>query len=215
MHIICYDTETTGLVDFKQPSEGPQQPHLVELAASLFDDTTGDYIDGFSVLVKPDDWVISEEVSKIHGITHEMAMAEGIPEHQAVAKFLALNARASLRVAHNEAFDQRILRIAMKRYGNGAEGWQNLTQEQKDVIADDFKAQPAYCTCNASKQICQIPATDKMKKTGFGRTFKSPNLGEAFEHFTGQKLEGAHRAHVDVAACAKVYFALNPIQAVA
>lgn len=215
MYIMVFDTETTGLPDFKQPSEAPQQPHLVELAASLFDDQTGAHIDGFSVLIKPDGWVSAPEALAAHGITHEMATADGIPEHEAIAKLLALNAKASVRVAHNQAFDQRILRIAMKRYGNGAEGWESLTQEQKDVIADDFKSEPAYCTCNASKQLCALPATDKMKKTGFGRTFKSPNLGEAYEHFTGQKLEGAHRAHVDVAACARVYFALNPIAAVA
>lgn len=215
MKILCFDTETTGLPDFKQPSEGPQQPHLVELAASLFDTATGEMIEGFSTLIKPDGWVSDPEALAAHCITHEMAMAEGIPEADALAKFLGLHARADMRVAHNEAFDQRILRIAIKRYGHGRAAWELLSQDEKDAIADAFKSSPAYCTCNATKPICQLPATDRMKKTGFGRGFKAPKLSEAYKHFFGVELEGAHRAHVDVAACAKLYFALNPIAAVA
>lgn len=156
-----------------------------------------------------------QEALAAHGITTEMGLAEGIPEHEALAKFFALHARADMRVAHNEAFDQRILRIAIKRYGDGAPGYADYTQEHKDVIADAFKSSPAYCTCNATKPILQLPATDKMKKTGFGRGFKAPKLSEAYKHLFGVELEGAHRAHVDVAACAKVYFELNPVQATA
>jgi DNA polymerase-3 subunit epsilon len=38
---------------------------------------------------------------------------------------------------------------------------------------------------------------------------KSPNLGEAYEFFTGRKLVNAHDAAVDVAACKAVYLALK------
>jgi DNA polymerase III subunit epsilon len=36
-----------------------------------------------------------------------------------------------------------------------------------------------------------------------------PNLGEAYRHFTGTDLAGAHDAAVDVAACKAVYLALR------
>lgn len=215
MLIIVFDTETTSLPLFKEPSESPGQPHLVELAASIFDTTTGEQVDGFSTLIKPDGWVSEPEALAAHGITHEMAMADGVPEHVALSTFLAMHGRCDMRVAHNQALDQRILRIAIKRYGHGLDGWETLTQEQKDTIADNFKSSPSYCTCNASKPILQLPATDRMKKTGFGRSFKAPKLEEAYQYFFGETFEGAHRAHVDVAACAKVYFALNPVAQVA
>ena len=41
------------------------------------------------------------------------------------------------------------------------------------------------------------------------RHAKSPNLGEAYEFFTGRKLVNAHDAAVDVAACKAVYLALK------
>ena len=43
-----------------------------------------------------------------------------------------------------------------------------------------------------------------------GRTHhKSANLGEAYRHFTGKELVGAHNAQVDVQACMDVYFAIQ------
>lgn len=207
MNILVFDTETTGLVLWHQPSEAPQQPHLVEIAALLFDGTTE--IDRFHAIIRPDGWEIPEEVSKIHGITTERAMDEGIPEAEALAGFLALHARADLRVAHNESFDQRILRIAIKRFGTGASGWDMLTQDERDAIADAFKAHPAYCTCTAAKPLMKLPPTEKMlANPRFRNSYKQPNLQEAHQHFLGEPFDGAHGALADAEACARVYFAL-------
>jgi DNA polymerase III epsilon subunit-like protein len=208
MKPIIYDTETTGLPDWKEPSESPQQPHLVEIAALLFDGAAE--VDRFHAIVRPDGWDIPEEVAKIHGITMERALDEGIPEPEAVASFLATHARADMRVAHNESFDARILRIALKRYGHGASGWDMLTQDERDAIADQFKAAPAYCTCTAAKPLMKLPPTEKMlANPRFRNSYKQPNLQEAHQHFLGQTFEGAHGALADAEACARVYFALT------
>lgn len=202
MYILAYDTETTGLPDWKQPSESEHQPHLVDLAGILYDEA-GNEVDSFETIIRPDGWEIPEEVSAIHGITQERALDEGIPEDEAVAEFLELHKCAILRVAHNESFDARILRIAIKRYGPGD------TQEARDAVADAFKAGPSYCTCNKAKPIMRLPATPKMVKCGRGSWFKPPNLQEAHQHFLGEPFEGAHRARADAQACARIYFAMQ------
>lgn len=194
MKIMCYDSETTGLILYKEPSEDPRQPHIVELAALLFDDNTRELIDQMHAIVRPDGWIIPDDVAEIHGITIERAMDEGRPEAEVLAEFLALHARCSLRVAHNEDFDQRIVRIAIKRLGNGA------TQEERDAIADAFKAAPKYCT---------------MKADAKARGVKWPKLVEAYKHHTGRELENAHSAMFDARACAEVYFAMNPVRSAA
>lgn len=214
MKITAYDTETTGLPDWNQPSESEQQPHLVEIAALLFDGTTE--IDRFHTIVRPDGWTIPDEVAQIHGITTERAMDEGIPEPEAVARFLSLHAQSDLRVAHNESFDARILRIAIKRYGHGANGWDMLTQDERDAIADAFKARPAYCTSNAAKPLMKLPPTPKMLASPrFRNSYKQPNLQEAHQHFLGESFEGAHGALADAEACARVYFAMTKVPAAA
>jgi DNA polymerase III epsilon subunit-like protein len=209
MKIMAFDTETTGLPDWKQPSESPQQPHIVEIAAVLYDD--GQHAASFHAIVRPDGWTIPDDVAAIHGITTERAMDEGIPEHQAIAGFMAMHARGDIRVAHNESFDARILRIAIKRFGHGMHGWDCLTQEERDAIADAFKAAPSYCTCTNAKPIMQLPPTEKMAANPrFRNSYKPPNLQEAHKHFFGAEFEGAHGAMADAKACARIYYAMNP-----
>lgn len=208
MRALIYDTETTGLPDWKQPSELPHQPHLVEISALLYDVDTRELIESMHAIVRPNGWEIPAETVEVHGITTERALAEGISEPEALAEFMALHAKADVRVAHNESFDARLLRIAIKRYGDGKQDWERFTQQARDEIADAFKERPAYCTCNNAKPIIKLPATAAMKRSGKGHWFKPPNLQEAHQFFLGEGFEGAHSATADAEACARVYFAL-------
>lgn len=197
---IAYDTETQGLPLFSEPSEDPRQPHIVQLGACLIDLDTRQTISSMDVIIKPDGWTIPEEVSAIHGITTEKAMDVGIPEESAVAMFLALwNGR--LRVGHNEQFDARILRIALKRF----------PAVFSESLGDQWKAGKAECTQRLSTPILKLPPTDKMKAAGRFH-HKSANLREAYEYFTGKPLENAHSAMADVQGCMAVYFAIQDME---
>ena len=193
--ITPYDTETTGLPLFRDPSDDPRQPHLVDICILAYS-ADGALVDSFEAMIRPDGWVIPAEVTAIHGITNEMAMDLGIPESEALDGFMAIHDRAGLRVAHNISFDDRIMRIALSRY-RGKEA------------ADAFKTTLGYCTCQNSKNLVQCPPTAKMIAAGFGRQFKVPTVAEALRHFTGEELVGSHRARPDTEACAKVFFVIN------
>ena len=192
--ILFCDTETTGLPDFKAPSEAEHQPHIVQLAACLVDADTQKDIASMDVIIRPDNWVIPDEIAKIHGITTERAMGVGIPESMAVDMIMALW-KSRLRVAHNEQFDARIIRIALKRFTN-------------DATADHWKSGYSKCTAILATPFCQIPPTPKMVAAGFNR-FKTANLKEAHQHFLGCDFENAHSAMADVQACIKVYFSIK------
>lgn len=210
MLILAYDTETTGLPVWKEPSESDVQPHLVEIAALLIDTDTLRVRDGFSAIIRPDGWTWDEnsEAFRAHGIPLEHAQAEGIPEAEALAKFLHLHERADLRVGHNESFDARILRIAIKRYGFGDNPPLD-SAEARDEIADKFKGAPAYCTMRAACKEMKLPATEAMRKSGRGRLHKNPNLNEAHEHYFNRPHDGAHRALADAEAAARLYLRLR------
>ena len=196
MRALFYDTETTGLPDFSAPSESPHQPHIVQLGAALVDLDKHDIIASIDLIVKPDVWQIPADVAAVHGITTEYAAEVGVDETLAVNMLLALWAVANVRVGHNEQFDARILRIALKRFGHG------------DEFADKWKAGTAECTARLSTPIVALPPTPKMVAA---KRFhhKTPNLGEAYQHFTGKPLEGAHSAMTDVLACMTVYRAIR------
>lgn len=208
MRALCWDTETSEMVLWKEPSELPEQPHIVELAALLYDEDTAKRVESYHSIVRPDGWIISPENASIHGITHERAMDEGRPEHEVVEGFLALVYKSDHIVAHNAQFDNRIMRIATKRFGDGRATWQTLTQFEKDAIADDFKARKSVCTAKLSTKPCGLPPTPAMLAKGM-RWNKTPTLTEAYKHFTGKELVGAHGALADATACAEVYFAIR------
>jgi DNA polymerase-3 subunit epsilon len=196
MKAIIYDTETQGLPDWRTPSEDPCQPHIVELAALLVDVDTREVIDQVDAIIKPDGWVIPAEASAIHGITTEQAMDVGRPEREVVEQFVALWRHAGFRVAHNRPFDDRIMRIAINR----------LLQDE--ALAEEFKAGKGECTQAMSTPILKLPPTAKMVAARRNH-YKSANLTEAYEFFTGRKMQGAHRAMDDVRACLAVYWAIK------
>lgn len=193
--LMFFDTETTGLPDWRAPSSAPTQPHLVQLALVTMNDE-GQEVNAVSVLVKPNGWTISAEVTAIHGISHERAMDEGIDEGLAVQMFLLGQGQARTRIAHNESFDRRIMRIAMLRLGL-----------QRDFV-EMIENRPSFCTMNTAKSIMAMAPTDRMLSAGI-RGAKPPKLEECIRHFFGEGLEGAHDALVDARACARVYFALK------
>ncbi len=197
---LFYDTETTGLPLFSQPSEDPRQPHIVQLAAILVDLDKREILQCMDVICKPDGWVIPDEVIAIHGISNERATEEGISEKLALEKFMDFHSKCVLRIAHNESFDARIIRIAQHRFGSS------------DMELAAWKTGKAECTQRLATPIMKLPSTEKMKAAGFFKN-KSANLGEAVQHFTGKPHVNAHSALADARACLRVYFAIQDLAA--
>lgn len=192
--IWFYDTETTGMPDWTVPSDSDTQPHLVQLAGILCNAETREVISTMDVIIKPNGWIIPQETIDVHGISQEFAEANGIDELEAVQQFLAMVEGAN-RVAHNRTFDQRIIRIAMKRYG--------LSEQALEAWAEKDNHE---CTMLKAKPIMQLP--------GKGKAFKNPTLAEAFKHFTGEELQGAHTAMGDAKGCMAVYWAMCDLEKV-
>lgn len=191
---LFFDTETSGLPLFDQPSEHQDQPHIVQLGARLVDIDSRRAISTLDVVIRPDGWTIPDEVAAVHGITTEHAIAVGVSESMALGMLLELWSRAEFRVAHNEQFDARIVRIALHRFD--------------EAELDAWKAGAAECTARLATPIMKLPPTERMRQAGRNHP-KTPNLGEAFRFFTGREHEGAHSALVDVDACMAVWFAIK------
>lgn len=192
---LFYDTETTGLPLFKEPSDDPGQPHIVQVAAALVDVQSRMTLASFDLTICPDGWEIPEEVTAIHGVSTEHAKSVGVPESVAVNMLLALWEKSDFRIAHNQQFDQRIIRIGLKRFSTDdqVERWSNGAVE---------------CTALMSTAHCKLPPTDKMKAAG-RNNHKMPKLIEAYQHFFGEEFDGQHTAVGDVIACTHVYFAIQ------
>lgn len=200
---LAFDTETTGLPNWSMPSDDPSQPRVMALAAQLFDDQNGLVLDEMDVLIKPDGWEIPELIANLTGITTEMCEATGVPMEQALGQFVEMWKLADHRVAHNESFDMRMIRIEIMRHP-----FYSMEKVGDVSFADYWKKAPAYCTQGSSVKLINLPPTEKMIRAG-RRTPKSPNLTEAYHFFTGKTLENAHSARADMEACKVVYFGIR------
>lgn len=210
--VLFYDTETTGLPLFNEPSDHPGQPYITELAAQLCVEATGEVLGSMNALIRPEGWEIPLEIQKLTGITMEMASAYGVPMAFALELFVQLWKNASAgRVAHGDPFDTRLIRIALKRDEIFAAEQHRAEDGLLIPFADHWKASPGYCTIVNSTKILNLPPTPKMvaaKRKGP----KSPNLAEAYQFFTGRELVGAHRAMNDVEGCKAVYYGIKEHQ---
>lgn len=193
MNVLVFDTETTGLPIWREPSDHPGQPYIVDIACDLWAGP-GELIEQYDAIINPG-VEIPAELAEIHGITTERAIAEGIPMADALDRFFDLVARADLIVGHNVSFDIRMARIEAARHRG--EKWDNPL--------------PTFDTMRKSTNHCQILSA----KPRHEKDWKWPNLGEAIRHFFNEDLENAHRARPDVDATARIYFHLTAKEAIA
>lgn len=189
--ILGYDTETTGLPLWHDPSDDPRQPHVIQLAMILYD-MEGREVDRWANIVKPGFGAsMAPEAFAAHGISLERARDEGVEPLEAFNAFEERVAQAQLMVGHNESFDRRLMRIMAARHRG-------------------FKWEPPipnFCTLYRSKYVVNLPPTPKMMAANI-RGPKAPNLGECIKHFFNEDLDGAHDALVDVEASMRVFWHL-------
>lgn len=194
MLLFC-DTETTGKLDFKLDLLHPSQPRLVQLAAWLgrWDEDTQSvsHVESMNCIVQPDGWRIPEEATRIHGISTERAHAFGLPLHEVLDRFASLIEQADESmaigrfIAHNTAFDIRVMLGEMARSGRDPVGLNMLRP---------------FCTMQS--------LTARMKLPGkFRGSFKWPTLDEAYNFCFQRPIadRDTHEAMVDLLACKDIY----------
>jgi DNA polymerase-3 subunit epsilon len=181
---IFFDTETTGLPrNWKAPvTDVENWPRLVQLAYLLFDEK-GRKLQAGNYIIRPEGFQIPSDASAVHGITTERAVREGIPIHTALLAFMDQVKSAQYLVAHNMAFDEKIL---------GAE----LLRLRYPLIQGPQK----ICTMESTVAFCALPGK-------FG--YKWPKLSELHQKLFGTTFEEAHNAAVDIEATAKCFWELR------
>ena len=110
MKYIFFDTETTGLPVDKAKSSIEYRnnwPDIVSISWIVSID--GIFSKKETYIVKPEHWIIPEDSVKIHGITHQNAMARGIALKRVMDAFKADLMGCDVIVAHNLDFDMNVV----------------------------------------------------------------------------------------------------------
>lgn len=184
---LFFDSETTGLPrNWKAPvSDLNNWPRLVQLAW-LHYDKDGNKLSGNNYIIKPNGFTIPLDASRIHGISTEKAMREGIALQDALTDFQILISKSNYLVAHNISFDEKIV---------GAEFLRNK-------MTNSVAAMNKICTMEKSTNYCKIDGP-------YG--FKWPKLSELHQKLFGKGFEESHNAAVDINATAKCFWQMRKL----
>jgi len=183
---LFFDTETTGLPkNYQAPLDDfSNWPRIVQISWSLYD-SEGNHWESQNYIIKPDGFVIPEEASKIHRISQDRALKEGVDLAIALNHFVNAVSGADYLVAHNIDFDEKIVGSELLRLN----------------LANNIQGANKICTMKGSAQFCKIPSL----RGGY----KWPNLTELYQCLFKTDFPDAHDAVFDVKACAECFFELK------
>ena len=184
---LIFDTETTGLPrNWNAPlTDSDNWPRCIQIAWQLHDGM-GNIIEHQDYLVQPEGFNIPFDAEKIHGISTELAQAEGIPLSDMIAKFQEALGKTKFIVGQNVGFDLNIMGAEFLRLG----------------MENPLPKMPLLDTCTEiTAQLCQLPG-------GRGGKFKLPTLTELHQFLFNQPFAEAHNATADVEATTRCFLEL-------
>ena len=189
---LFIDTETTGLpprgVKVTESNYESWAVCRVVQVAWEVRDAKGTILSMFNSIVKPQGFLIPNEVVRIHGISNEIANTTGKPIEDVLQSLMTVIGRYKVTtvVAHNIVFDDNALTAEMYRAGM-----------KDDVI--NWRGLHRFCTMKSATRPGE----------------RWPKLAVLYERLCGPLTEAVgsgrlHDASVDVRLCAEVYFKLAP-----
>lgn len=180
---LVYDTETTGLPkNWNAPiSDSENWPRMVQISWQVHD-VLGNLIEVKNYIIKPEGYEIPYAVVKVHGITTERAIQQGVALDFVLEEFNKALALSKSVIGHNISFDNNIIGAEFHRKG----------------IQTSLFSMNIIDTKDEGTNYCKLPG-------GRGGGYKWPKLEELHLSLFGSKFAEAHNAAADVEATARCF----------
>jgi DNA polymerase III epsilon subunit-like protein len=178
---LFFDTETSGLPlrSWLPETEVNNWPRMVQLAGAVYVDL--ELFTEFNFIIKPEGYVIPNDVAGIHGITTEIAIEKGKDLSFVLHEFVDCLNLSDQVIGHNIDFDCKVIGCELFR----------------KKIENDLNIKPKICTMKAGTSHCNLYRKGRLK---------SPKLIELHQFLFNTGFEDAHDAMNDIRATVKCYF---------
>lgn len=186
MYLII-DIETNGLPKNWTASinDTSNWPRCVQIAWQLHDDK-GKIIKKKNYLIKPNGYNISSDAEKVHGISTELAMIEGISMNKMLVKLDKVLKKSRYIVGHSLDFILKVI------------GCEFLRLDFKN----DLHLKTPIDTCTGlTVELMKLPG-------GIGGKYKFPKLSELHFFLFGKSINDKNNSKTDVKIIAKCFFEL-------
>lgn len=197
MRVLVFDTETTGLPKTKilSPDTLDKWPHIVQLSYIVYDLSLNEIIETKDYIIKvPENIIISDEVSNIHGITNEISLNTGVSIDKVLTELCCFIREVDCIVGHNISFDINMIKVELLRniYNNKLKP-QSLKNCKYDLHLI-LNYTNIYCTLQESITFCNITSINKTGKT----YLKYPKLIELHEKLFNSSPNKLHNSLIDI-----------------
>lgn len=204
MLIFVFDTETDGLPknmrNVPNVSNYQDWPAIVQLGYLLYDTDAKKVVLSRNHIIRVPH--ISEESTRIHGVTTAISQEEGFPLKWVLNAFLENMKLADIVVAHNMEFDQKVVVASLYSIMVDEPGdsfWVN-------AIGSMMYSNKLYCTMQESIELCKLEAFTKTEKKPYK---KFPSLLELCRHLFNDEPKGLHNAMNDVIVCFRCFYKMR------
>jgi len=184
---LIFDTETTGLPKrWDAPiTDTDNWPRCIQIAWQLHD-SMGRLIEHQDYMVRPDGFNIPYDAERIHGISTDLALEQGISLTEALEKFNIALSKSKFIVGQNVGFDVNIMGSEFHRQG----------------LETPLAAMKVLDTCTEiTAEMLRLPG-------GRGGRFKLPTLTELHQYLFNEPFAEAHNATADVEATTRCFLEL-------
>ena len=193
MKVLVFDTETTNVLPkyaslMKKYVE--KYPYIVQLSFLLYDTETKEFLEENDIVINiPDHIELTEESTKIHGITREIMKQKGVDSLSALKRFKSCYEKCDIVVAHNIKFDNIMLIVECMR-------------NDIPAIIQVKDHQKCYCTMSKAVDLCNI-----IIETETGSYKKFPKQIELHSKLFNEKINetNLHNSFNDIMLCIRCY----------
>jgi len=207
MLILVFDTETTGLPKSKIINKDVLHlwPYIVQFSYIIFDTELKTLVKMKDYIIRVPDFItISEEVSRIHGITNDISLSKGVNIVDVLNEFFVDFSSVDYIVGHNVSFDLNMIRAELNRVIINSSHVEQVLEFQTHLTTINTSTN-IYCTMKESITLCAIEAKDK-----FGRSYnKFPKLIELYQKLFNITPNNLHNSLNDVIVCLRCFMKLK------
>ena len=210
MRVLVFDTETTGLPGSRiiNPDTLKLWPHIVQFSYVIYDTELNDIVKSSDDIVRvKDEITISEESSKLHGITNEISSIKGISVDLVLNDFFDNLINVDLLVGHNVSFDVNMVKVELLRliYEISSSVSKSEIKKYKYNLHLLTNYKNIYCTMQESIVFCGIKANDKSGK----EYNKFPKLLELHQKLFESIPNNLHNSFNDILVTLRCYMKLK------
>ena len=208
MKFLVFDTETTGLPQSKfiSPNTLNLWPYIVQFSYIIYDASINDIIESKDYIIKvPENIIITDESSKIHGITNVISLKNGVNIYNVFLEFFNDLKNVDKLVGHNIQFDINMIKIELLRIINDNLYSNEQIRLQKNNLHYITNYENIICTLKDSINFCNIQLVDK-----FGKPFlKYPKLIELHEKLFNKTPTNLHNSFNDILVTLRCFMKLK------